>query len=98
MTAIGAYLVFYLTKGVQMDIWLALVFALVFTGVAGWLLERFIYAPLRERKASNMVLLVASLGAFTALQAVLAIIFSSQIQTLSQGVRCSGCLPLVARR
>ena len=85
MTAIGAYVVFYLTKGVQMDLWLALVFALVFTGAVGWLLERFVYSPLRERKASNMVLLVASLGAFTALQAVLAIIFSSQIQTLSQG-------------
>ena len=85
MTAIGAYAVFYLTKGLQVNVWLALILALVFVGVVGWLLERFIYAPLRAKKASNLVLLVASLGAFTALQGLLSIIFSSQIQTLSQG-------------
>ena len=85
MTAIGAYAVFYLTKGLQMDAWVAIVIAIVFTGVVGWLLERFVYAPLRARKASALVLLVASLGAFTALQGVLSILFSSQAQTLSQG-------------
>ena len=84
MTAIGAYAVFYLIKGLQVDVWFALVFALVFVGVVGWLLERFIYAPLRDRKASNLVLLVASLGAFTVLQGILSILFSSQVQTLSQ--------------
>ena len=85
MTAIGAYAVFYLTKGLQMEAWTAIVIAIVFTGAVGWLLERFVYAPLRARKASALVLLVASLGAFTALQGVLSILFSSQIQTLSQG-------------
>ncbi len=85
MTAVGAYAVFYLTKGLQMDVWIAIVIAVVFTGAVGWLLERFVYAPLRARKASALVLLVASLGAFTALQGVLSILFSSQIQTLTQG-------------
>ena len=85
MTAVGAYAVFYLTKGLQMDVWVAIVIAVVFTGAVGWLLERFVYAPLRARKASALVLLVASLGAFTALQGVLSILFSSQIQTLTQG-------------
>ena len=85
MTAIGAYAVFYLTKGVQMDVALAIAIAIVFAGAVGWLLEKLLYAPLRAKKASNLVLLVASLGAFTALQGLLSIIFSSQIQTLSQG-------------
>lgn len=85
MTAVGAYAVFYLTKGLQMEAWTAIVIAIVFTGAVGWLLERFVYAPLRARKASALVLLVASLGAFTALQGVLSILFSSQIQTLTQG-------------
>lgn len=85
MTAVGAYAVFYLTKGLQMEAWTAIVIAIVFTGAVGWLLERFVYAPLRVRKASALVLLVASLGAFTALQGVLSILFSSQIQTLTQG-------------
>src|SRR5207302_25996 len=41
---------------------------------------------LRKRKASNMVLLVASLGAFTVIQAAIAMIFTSQFQTLSNAV------------
>src|SRR3989344_2413068 len=49
-------------------------------------LDRLVYSPLRKRKASNMVLLVASLGAFTAIQAIIAILFTSQFKTLSQGV------------
>lgn len=51
----------------------------------GWLLNRFLFKKLRERKASQMVFLVASLGAFTCLQAFLAILFTSQFQTLSSG-------------
>ena len=85
MIAIGAYTVFFLAKGLQMDVWIAVVCAVIFAGGIGWVLEQLIYEPLRARKASNMVLLVASLGAFTALQGALAILFSSQIQTLSQG-------------
>src|SRR5690606_8573677 len=40
----------------------------------------------RKRKASNMVLLVASLGAMTALQAVIAILFTSRFKTISQNI------------
>lgn len=54
------------------------------TTLIGYILDKFIYLPLRKRKASNMVLLVASLGAFTAIQAIIAILFTSQFQTLSR--------------
>ena len=48
----------------------------------GWI--SWSICPLRQRKASNMALLIASLGAFTALQAVIAILFTSQFQILWQ--------------
>jgi branched-chain amino acid transport system permease protein len=62
---------------------LAVVAGVVVAAGLGFGLERFIYRPLRARKASSMVLLIASLGAFTVLQALLAIAFTSQFQTLS---------------
>ena len=52
--------------------------------IVGYGLDKLIYLPLRKRKASNMALLIASLGAFTALQAVIAILFTSQFQILWQ--------------
>ncbi|MDB5259260.1 MAG: inner-rane translocator, branched-chain amino acid transport system permease protein [Candidatus Taylorbacteria bacterium] len=83
LTAVGGYAVFYFYKSLGLNIFFAIVIGMLVSGLLGWLLYRFIYAPLRERKSSSMVLLVAALGAFTAIQAVIAILFTSQFQTLS---------------
>jgi branched-subunit amino acid ABC-type transport system permease component len=47
-----------------------------------FLCERYLYAALRGRKASGVVLMVASLGVLTIVQGVIAIIFTSNIQVL----------------
>ena len=56
------------------------------TGFIGWMTDRFIYRPLRRKKASNMVFLVASLGVLMAFGSVIAIIFKNQFQPLDLGV------------
>lgn len=86
MAAIGGYAVFYFAKTLGLDVYVAIILGVVLAGLVGFGLDKFIYLPLRRRKASNMVLLVASLGAMTALQAVIAILFSSQFKTLSGNV------------
>lgn len=82
MATIGGYTVFYFTKILGLEIYVAVILGVVLAGFVGYGLDKFIYLPLRKRKASNMVLLVASLGAATALQAIIAIIFTSQFKTL----------------
>jgi branched-subunit amino acid ABC-type transport system permease component len=86
MAAIGGYAVFYFAKILGLDIYVAIILGVALAGFVGFGLDKFIYLPLRRRKASNMVLLVASLGAMTALQAAIAILFSSQFKTLSGNV------------
>lgn len=86
MAAIGGYAVFYFAKTLGLDVYVAIILGVALAGLVGFGLDKSIYLPLRKRKASNMVLLVASLGAMTALQAVIAILFSSQFKTLSQNV------------
>jgi len=83
IAAIGGYGVYYFANELGWSLWVAIPLAITIAALVGWLLDLFIYKPLRARKASQMVLLVASLGAFTCLQAFLAIIFTSQFQTLS---------------
>lgn len=86
MAAIGGYAAFFLLNRFAEfnDYVLAVVIiAALFTGLCGYLLDRIVYVPLRKRKASNMVLLVASLGVFTIIQAAIAMIFTSQFQTLA---------------
>lgn len=86
LAPVGGYAVFYFGKTLGMDIYLSAVIGVLFAGILGYLLDKIIYKTLRKRKASNMVLLVASLGIFTALQAVIAILFTSQFQTLSDNI------------
>ncbi|TRZ64901.1 MAG: branched-chain amino acid ABC transporter permease [Spirochaetia bacterium] len=82
----GGYAVFYFGKTLGWNIYLAVIIGIVLAGLIGYGLDKIVYSPLRGRKASNMVLLVASLGAFTAVQAIIAILFTSQFQTLSSDI------------
>jgi len=80
----GGYTVYFFTKTLGWPALPAVILGLLVAGLIGYLSERFIYRPLRLRKSSHMVLLVASLGILTALQAVIAMLFTSQFQTLGQ--------------
>lgn len=86
ISAIGGYVVFFLFKKHGIDLYLAVSLAIVCAGLAGYLSEKFIFSYMRKRKASGMVMLVASLGLFTAMQAIIAILFTSQFQTLSKNI------------
>ncbi len=84
LTAVGGYAVFWLYKILGFDLYLSIILGTAMAGIVGFLVYKLVYAPLRSRKSSSMVMLVASLGAFTALQALVAILFTSQFQTLSR--------------
>lgn len=84
LTAVGGYAVFYFYKTLGLNLYISIILGILIAGTIGFILYKFVYAPLRQRKSSGMVLLVGSLGAFTALQAVIAILFTSQFQTLTQ--------------
>ena len=84
LAAVGGYAVFYFYKSVGLNVYIAILLGMLIAGIVGFLIYRLVYAPLRERKSSGMVLLVAALGVLTAVQAVVAILFTSQFQTLSR--------------
>ena len=98
MAAVGGYCMFWLLGAFSsLPLWLMVIVSVIVAGLLGYLVDRIVYLPLRKRKASNMVLLVASLGAFTVVQAAIAMIFTSQFQTLASrriGERISdrGCV------
>lgn len=83
LAAIGGYAVLYFGRMLDVPLSVAVVVGIGLTALAGYTTELLIYRPLRKCGASSMVLLVASLGAFTALQAVIAIIFGSSFHTLA---------------
>lgn len=89
LMTVGSYIVFLLFKKLGFDFYLSILFGIITSGLIGYLIYKIVYYPLRGRKASNMVLLIASLGIFIVIQAIIAILFTSQFQTLtlSSGVQ-----------
>ena len=85
VATVGGYTVYALTRFAGLELWLAVPAGVLAGAILAWLINLMIYRPLRARRASNLVLLVAALGVMTILQAALAIIFSSQFHTLSAG-------------
>lgn len=83
LAAVGGYIVFYISQSVGWNIYGGIVLGVVGAACAGLVLEKIVFAPLLRRKASSMILLVASLGVFTVIQSLLAILFTSQFQNLS---------------
>jgi branched-chain amino acid transport system permease protein len=86
IAAVGGYGTFAMLKWFDQNIFIAIIFGIIVAAFVGWLSEIFVFKPMRRKKSSSTVMLVASLGLFTAVQAVLAIIFTSQFQTLSTNV------------
>lgn len=86
LTAVGGYSTFYLMRTLELPTSMSVVGGVLTAGIVGYLIYLFVYAPLRRREATNMVLLVAALGVLTVVQAVVAILFSSQFRVLSRNV------------
>lgn len=84
LTAVGGYSVFYFYKNLGLNLYVSILLGVIIAGVVGFIVYRLVYSPLRAKKSSGMVLLVAALGVLTAIQAIIAILFTSQFQTLSQ--------------
>lgn len=81
--ASAAYAVFFFAAENSLPLPLALLFGVLIAMLLGILLERLVFRPLRARKASNLVLLIGSLGASIVIESLIAIFFTEQFHTLS---------------
>ncbi len=82
LAAVSGYIVFFLGRSFGFDLVPSAAFGIAGASMLGFLIERLVFRPLRARRASAAVLFLASLGVFTMIQAVLAILFTSQFQQL----------------
>lgn len=81
---LGAYCAFALFTYIGLPFWLTVILSVCASGLFGVLLEYAVFSRLRKRKATSMVFMIASLGVATALQAILATLFTSQFKSISE--------------
>jgi len=82
LAVVGAYAMFYFYKILGLNLFASAALAIIIAGIIGVLIYKTIYAPLRAKRSSQMMLLIASLGVLTALQAIIAMIFTSDYKVL----------------
>ncbi|HDH10838.1 MAG TPA: branched-chain amino acid ABC transporter permease [Nitrospirae bacterium] len=82
--AIGGYTVYFLFRISGINLFLSVFAGILLAGISGMLSDRIIFLPLRKKGGSNVIMLVASIGLFTVLQAVIAILFGNRFQSLTE--------------
>jgi len=78
----GAYAAYFFSHALGLSMFASAVAGILLSAILAYILNFLIYHPLRRRKATTTVLLVASIGAFTLIQAIIAMLFTSQFRQL----------------
>ena len=81
----GAYFAYTLFKQLHFNFVISFLLSVGLSALLGIAIDRCVYYPLRLKKASNLVFLLASFGVFIFLQNLIQIIYGTQILTLRTG-------------
>ena len=80
--ALGAYFLYTFALILGLNFWLSILATLTFTSLAGALMNWTVYLPLRKRKASAAVLLIASIALMTFLNALVLALWGADVKTI----------------
>lgn len=97
VVAFGGYALYFFYSLLGINFWIAVVLAIFSGAVLGFLINELIYRPLRERKASNTILLIASISVLILVESLLLIAFGADVKVIdflanSQGVEIAGAI------
>jgi len=80
--AVGAYILYTLFSLLGIPFYLSCILTVILSGLFGLAMYRFIYLPLQNKKASNVVLLIASIGILILFQNLVQLIFGAMVKTI----------------
>ena len=81
----GAYLAYTFFILLAINPIISFFLAIVLAGILGVAIDRFVYLPLRQKSASNLIFLLASFGVFIFIQNLIQLIYGAQILTIRTG-------------
>lgn len=95
MVTVSAYILFLLFNILKFEFWAACILTIIFAGLLGFLSYRGLYLPLQNRKSSNVILLIASVGMLILFENIILLIFGADIKTIgyvsvSKGISVAG--------
>ncbi len=95
--AFSAYFLHLFFSLLGVNFWLSIIFAVIFACVLGWLMNALIYKKFRQRKASSVILLIASFALLILFESLILILFGADVKTIgyikiAKGLEFSGAI------
>ena len=81
----GAYFAYTLIISLHLNFALSFFLAIALAAILGVAIDRLVYYPLRQQKASNLIFLLASFGVVIFIQNLIQLIYGAQILTIRTG-------------
>jgi branched-chain amino acid transport system permease protein len=81
--AFSAYFLYFLFSSLSINFWVSVFFAIAFATVLGLLMNAIVYKQLRKKRASNVIILLASFALLILLESLILILFGADVKTLS---------------
>ena len=82
MVAFSGYFLYFFFSKLGFDFYLSVILSILGAVILGWLINEFVYKPLRLRKASNVILLIASFALLILFESLILILFGADVKTI----------------
>lgn len=79
--AVSAYILYSLFSLLGLNFWLSVILTIILAGIFGLLLN-LVYKQLRKRKASNVILLIASFALLILFESIILLFFGADVKTI----------------
>ncbi len=80
--AFSAYFLYFLFSLLGLNFWLSAILAIIFASLFGLLINVTVYKQLRKRKASPVILLIASFALLILLESLILLLFGADVKTI----------------
>lgn len=79
---VGGYLLYWFYSLLGINFLLAAILTIISTAAIGYLLNLLVYKPLRKKRSSSSILLIASVGLMILLESVILVSFGADVKTI----------------
>ncbi len=80
--AFSAYVLYFLFSTLGLNFWISAIFAVIFASALGLFMNLVVYKQLRKKKASNVILLLASFALLILFESLILILFGADVKTI----------------
>jgi len=80
--AFSAYFLYFLFSMMGLNFGFSVVLSIIFASLLGFLINQFVYKQLRKRRASNVILLIASVALLIFFESLILLLFGADVKTI----------------